>query len=127
MTAVRAELGKFLALAGYRFNRGESAPQMFSAAIDAEWHELVDSPEYAAFSIEHAGAVAAHVEGRGEGYVTWVSAYEEAYGPLPELWFTDADGQVDKTALAAYRETGKVWASWNCGPDFTAGSGSDTE
>lgn len=127
MTAVRAELGRFLALAGYRFNAGEAAPEMFSGAIDAEWHELADSPEFAAFSIEHAGAVARHVEGHGEGYVTWVSAYEESYGPLPELWFTDENGTVDEAALAAYRETGKVWASWNCGPDFTADNGTTTE
>ncbi len=127
MTAVRAELGRFLALAGYRFNSGESAPEMFSGAIDAEWHELAGTAEFAEFSIEHAGAVARHVEGRGEGYATWVTAYEEQYGPLPKLWFTNENGEVDEAAFAAYQETGKVWASWKCGPDFTADNGTDTE
>jgi hypothetical protein len=45
-----------------------------------------------------------------------VSAYEEAYGPLPEVWFTAADGTVNTQALKRYRETGEVWAEWDCGP-----------
>ncbi|MFJ9840084.1 hypothetical protein ACIRYZ_06370 [Kitasatospora sp. NPDC101155] len=38
------------------------------------------------------------------------------YGPLPQVWFTDAEGTVDTGALARYRETGQVWAEWDCSP-----------
>ncbi|MFE9465412.1 hypothetical protein ACFYNW_17370 [Streptomyces virginiae] len=128
MTAVRTELGRFLTLAGYRYNQGESATPMFSGAIDAAWHELAEDPAaHEAFGIEHAGAVVHHVEGSGEGFVPWVSAYEEAYGPLPVVWFTDADGHVDEAAFTTYQETGRVWASWKCGPEFTPADEATTE
>ncbi|MFD7829875.1 hypothetical protein [Kitasatospora sp. NPDC059803] len=59
----------------------------------------------------------------GVGFISWVGAYEEAYGPLPEIWFTDADDTVNTVALARYRETGEVWAEWDCSP--APGDGDD--
>lgn len=50
-----------------------------------------------------------HVEGTGTGFISWLSAYEEVYRPLPEIWFTDADGTLDTEALARYRDTGEVY------------------
>ncbi|MFJ9517527.1 hypothetical protein ACIRPK_04530 [Kitasatospora sp. NPDC101801] len=112
-----AELGKFFEVAARRFAAGEAAPEMFSTAIDAAWHNLAaDSEAHRKFSLEHADRELVHVESAGHGVITWVSAYEEAYGPLPELWFTDASGVTDTRALAVYRETGTVVASWSCGP-----------
>ncbi|WP_256177149.1 hypothetical protein [Kitasatospora aureofaciens] len=52
-----------------------------------------------------------------------MSAYEEAYGPLPEIWFTNADGAVNSEALARYRNSGEVWAEWDCSP--APGDGDD--
>ncbi|WP_329492985.1 hypothetical protein [Kitasatospora herbaricolor] len=95
---------------------------MFSAAVDAAWHRLLDSSDYEAFCTVAAGRVLGHHADRGHGPVAWAGAYEEAYGPLPEIWFTDEDGILDTVALARYREDGTVTASWLCSP---AGGGDD--
>ncbi|WP_369386252.1 hypothetical protein AB5J72_00450 [Streptomyces sp. CG1] len=42
---------------------------------------------------------------------------------LPEIWFAEADGNVDQDALARYRETGTVAAEWDCSP--TGGDSDD--
>ncbi|MFJ6771594.1 hypothetical protein ACIQOV_11610 [Kitasatospora sp. NPDC091257] len=118
------ELGKFFTVTARRIDAGEVAPEMFSAAIDAAWHRLATDPAaHQAFTLRHAGRTLAHVESAGSGFISWVGAYEEAYGPLPEVWFTDADGMVNAEALARYRETGEVWAEWNCSPE--PGDGDD--
>jgi len=119
------ELGKFFTITARRFDAGQTAPQMFSTAIDAAWHQLVqDAEAHDAFAIRHAGRKLAHVEYKGEGFISWVAAYEETYGPLPEIWFTNADGTVNTDALARYRETGIVVAEWDCGP-VGGGDGDD--
>ncbi|MER7674919.1 hypothetical protein ABTY61_41595 [Kitasatospora sp. NPDC096128] len=111
------ELGKFFAITARRIDAGQTAPEMFSAAIDAAWHGLVADPAaHDAFALRHAGRKLAHVESAGTGHIAWVSAYEEAYGPLPEIWFTDAHGTVNTEALARYRDTGEVLAEWDCSP-----------
>ncbi|GAA1964670.1 hypothetical protein [Kitasatospora viridis] len=118
------ELGKFFGIAARRFDAGQSAPEMFSTAIDAAWHRLAEDAEaHRAFTAEHAGRVITHSETSGRGFIEWVAAYEEAYGALPEIWFTNADGVVDTAALIAYRETGHVVAEWNCAP--APGDGDD--
>ncbi|MEU9857258.1 hypothetical protein [Streptomyces sp. NPDC047974] len=122
-TIERRELGRFLAVAGKQFADGKGPAEMFSRAVDAAWHQMLGTPEYVAFSTEHAGTVLGHREMSGSGPIAWVAAYEEAYGPLPEIWFTDADGVFDDGALARYKETGKVVAEWDCGP--TTGDGDD--
>jgi hypothetical protein len=111
------ELGKFFTITARRLDAGQAGPEMFSGAIDAVWHRLAeDRAAHDVFSEVHAGRRLAHVSGPGEGFVSWVSAYEEAYGALPAVWFTGADGSVDSEALRRYRETGEVWAEWNCSP-----------
>lgn len=54
-TPERTELGKFFQVSALQFDAGLSAPEMFSAAIDAEWHQLLHDPQYAQFCAEHAG------------------------------------------------------------------------
>ncbi|WP_234435091.1 MULTISPECIES: hypothetical protein [Streptomyces] len=111
------ELGKFFTIAAHRIDTGQAAPEMFSAAIDTAWHQLVDDPAaHEAFAVQHAGRRLTHVESAGVAFISWVSAYEQAYGPLPEIWFTNADGTVNTQALAHYREKGEVWAEWRCSP-----------
>lgn len=112
-----AELGKFFAITARRFDAGQAAPEMFSTAIDAAWHQLAENAQaLSAFTAQHAGREIVHAETAGHGFIAWVTAYEEAYGPLPEIWFTNADGTVNTAALAIYRETGRVVAEWNCSP-----------
>ncbi|MEU8764898.1 hypothetical protein [Streptomyces sp. NPDC048659] len=117
------ELGRFLDVAGQRFRRGEVPSEMFSGAVDALWHRMLGTAGYRAFSAGHAGTVLGHRESKGAGPVDWVAAYEEAYGPLHELWFTDEKGALDVAGLARYRETGRVVAEWDCVP--TTGDGDD--
>ncbi|WP_405931576.1 hypothetical protein [Streptomyces sp. NBC_00827] len=120
MTAVqtpeRIELGKFFQVSVRQFDADQAAPEMFSAAIDAEWHRLLNDPEYAAFCTANVGRLINHVENTGYGRISWVDAYEEMFGQLPEVWFTDAEGVLDERALARYRETGEVRAEWDCTP-----------
>lgn len=104
----RRELGRFLALAQGRFESGEGPTQMFSRAVDAEWHKLLATPGYAAFSVEQAGAVLGHREANGAGPVEWVTAYEEAYGPLPEIWFTDDPGE-HRQGSPAHLPSRELW------------------
>ncbi|MFB8406092.1 hypothetical protein [Streptomyces sp. NPDC055912] len=116
MSTATTELGRFLTITGQRFRTGQSAPEMFSPAVDVAWHELLGTPAYEALCLETAGQPIRHVANNGHGPIAWVAAYEEAYGPLPEIWFTDADGNLDQDAVARYRETGTVVAEWDCGP-----------
>ncbi|MFJ8443808.1 hypothetical protein [Kitasatospora griseola] len=116
------ELGKFFAIAGQYFDAGLPAPKMFSGAIDRTWHRLTENPdEHDAFTVTHAGRRLTHAESCGEGFIGWVGAYEKAYGPLPEVWFTDADGELDTEALGRYWRTGEVWAEWDCSPEPSDG------
>ncbi|MEU9795456.1 hypothetical protein AB0E27_33615 [Streptomyces sparsogenes] len=116
LTPEGVELGKFFKVSARQFEAGHIAPEMFATAIDAEWHRLMETPEYAAFCAEHAGQAIGHSRAKGAGEISWISAYEEMFGPLPKIWFTDEDGQVDERALAGYRESGVVVAEWDCSP-----------
>jgi len=116
------ELGKFFTITGQYFNAGLPAPRMFSGAVDRAWHRLAESPDaHDAFTVTHAGRRLRHAESRGEGFIGWVSAYEKEYGPLPEIWFTGATGELDAEALGRYRRTGEVWAEWDCSPEPSDG------
>ncbi|MFG2812534.1 hypothetical protein [Streptomyces sp. NPDC048410] len=119
----RVELGRFFKVTVRRFQDGHAAPEMFSGAVDAEWHRMLDTPEYDAFCAEHAGTLISHAENSGLGEISWVTVYEEMFGQLPAIWFADADGQVDADAMACYRETGVVVAEWDCSP--TGGDSDD--
>ncbi|MEU5148748.1 hypothetical protein AB0G42_16355 [Streptomyces yangpuensis] len=122
-TIERTELGKFFTVSARRFAEGHKTVEMFSGAIDAEWHRLMETAEYADFSTVHAGIVLGHGANCGSGRVAWVTAYEEMYGTLPVIWFTREDGTLDEEGLAHYRETGTVCGEWNCNP--TGGDGDD--
>ncbi|REK88782.1 hypothetical protein DY245_19085 [Streptomyces inhibens] len=115
-TSERVELGKFFEASAREFEAGRAAPEMFSTAVDAAWHRLMQTPGYAEFSIRHAGRVYGHVSNCGAGRISWVCTYEEMFGPLPDIWFTGADGKFDREASARYQETGEVWGEWNCSP-----------
>ncbi|MFD7547384.1 hypothetical protein ACFV0R_25995 [Streptomyces sp. NPDC059578] len=120
------ELGKFFKIAGQRFDAGRAAPEMFSRAIDATWHVLAQNAEaYCDFTLAHAGRELGHRAWTGRGRITWVEHYEEMYGTLPEIWFTNADGTVNAGTLAQYRDTGIIVAEWDCGPNPGPGDGDD--
>lgn len=122
MNAETTELSRFLTITGQRLANGQSAPEMFSPAVDGVWHQMLGTPAYTALCQETADGPIHHVPNNGYGPIAWVSAYKAAYGPLPEIWLTDADDTVDQDALTRYRETGTVVAEWDCSP---AGGNSD--
>ncbi|MBL7496962.1 hypothetical protein I6A84_39100 [Frankia sp. CNm7] len=115
------ELGRYFAVAAARAAGGEETP-MFSGYMDAAWHRLLkeDPAGYTALAAEYAGGPVEHLPAVGTGLVEWVGAYEEAYGPLPDVWFTDAAGVLDVDARDAYRAAGQVIASWDCKPGLPA-------
>ncbi|MFE1408344.1 hypothetical protein ACFW5D_33005 [Streptomyces sp. NPDC058770] len=88
MSTATTELRRFLTITGQRFKTGQSAPEMFSPAVDAAWHELLGTPAYEALCLETAGQPIRHVANNVHGPIAWVAAYEAAYGPLPEIWFS---------------------------------------
>ncbi|GIG55729.1 hypothetical protein Lfu02_01010 [Longispora fulva] len=108
----REELGRFFLIAAL----ADSAPEMFSAFIDAEWHRLLGTGAYDGFCDQLVGHPVGHREDAGYGQITWVQRYHEQFGPLPAEWFADAAGTIDHSAYDAYRSTGAVTASWNCSP-----------
>lgn len=111
------ELARYLQIAADRADRGRSTP-MFSPYIDAVWHDALTNPAtYAEFSLQHIGEVLDHRHDEGRGVVPWVADYEQRFGsPLPAAWFAGEDGTLDDEALAAYRTTGEIVASWRCRP-----------
>ncbi|WP_372412082.1 hypothetical protein [Streptomyces luteireticuli] len=124
-----AELGKFFQLHADRTAAGDtSLMPMFSGRIDAAWHRLNDDPQACAqFCTDHAGRQVTHVSTLGRGFVQWTSDYEARFGALPVIWFAAATGSINQAAYELYRSTGRVEASWNCGPGGGDGDGSVTE
>lgn len=98
--AAQVELGRFLKVAAWQFEAGCTAPEMFSPVIDGEWHRLLSSSEYQEFCAEHAGRQIGHAPNTGVGEISWVQVYEELFGPLPDIWFTDQFGRLDHEGLA---------------------------
>ncbi|WP_274559278.1 hypothetical protein [Streptomyces spiramyceticus] len=126
-TLEKVELGRFFTVSARCFAVGHGAPEMFSPAIDAEWHRLMETPEYTEFSSRHGGQAFGHASNCGAGSVTWITTYEEMYGALPEIWFTREDGTLDETGFTHYRETGEVVAEWNCSPAPGDGDAAPTQ
>ncbi|SED73788.1 hypothetical protein SAMN05428945_5342 [Streptomyces sp. 2224.1] len=74
MSTATTELRRFLTITGQRFDNGQSAPEMFSPAVDAVWHELHGTPQYAARYRESAGWLIGHAATGGHGLISWVTA-----------------------------------------------------
>ncbi|WP_431781020.1 hypothetical protein [Streptomyces chumphonensis] len=123
MSTAMTELCRFLSITGQRLRNGQSAPEMFSPAVDAAWHQMLATSQYVALCQETAGQPIRHVANNGHGPIGWVTSYEEMYGPLPQIWFTDARGVVNHDAEASYRQSGTVVAEWDCSP--IGGGGDD--
>ncbi|MCZ2526981.1 hypothetical protein [Streptomyces sp. HB2AG] len=123
MSTATTELRRFLTITGRRLANGQSTPEMFSPAVDAAWHRILGTPQYTALCQETAGRPISHAANNGHGPIAWVADYAKAYGPLPQIWFTDTDGNVNQEAIARYRTTGTVVAEWDCTP--AGGDGDD--
>lgn len=108
------ELGRFLTVAADRFAKGEEPAQMFSGAVSAAWHALRRRPRpYADFCLTHAGRQLGYLAACGRGLVNWIDDYERRFGPLPGVWFTDADGAFREDQWRRYQSTGQVMADWH--------------
>ncbi|NOK59850.1 MAG: hypothetical protein GFH27_549291n42 [Chloroflexi bacterium AL-W] len=110
------ELGRIFELA----TDGVENVTMPSRYIDSVWHDMLKEPaSYEAFCKRVAGVVVEHTPAQGEGEITWVSSYEEKFGKLDSVWFTDEHGVLDNNLYETYLETGHVRASWDCTPGIT--------
>lgn len=118
--AARIELSRFFTIA----ETVETAPEMFSAYIDAEWHRLLGSAEYEELCRTAVGRPVGHRADVGRGTPSWLESYHERYGVLPAVWFADADGVVDRELhlryLAAWGAPAgrapELIVAWDCTP-----------
>jgi hypothetical protein len=106
------ELSKFFAIA----TMAKVPPGMFSIFIDAQWHRLMQAPDYAEFCMRSVGQYVGHAPIDGQGEIRWVDMYDHQFGTLTAPWFADENGVVDAEALVRYLGTRTVRASWKCEP-----------
>jgi len=111
------ELERFIVVA--QTHRRDTGRQAFMPAcpIDTEWHRLLEQPEeYRIFCRNAVGQDVRHVPAKGEGEIDWTGTYEKLYGSLPEIWFCNTRGILDKSRRRKYLDTGVFYASWDCSP-----------
>lgn len=91
--------------------------KMFSKFIDGVWHDMAEDEEaFERFSLEACGHVISHAETSGEGAITFIDAYEERFGKMPDVWFMDAQGRLDRDLFAKHILEGQVVTGWDCTP-----------
>jgi hypothetical protein len=91
--------------------------KMFSKFIDSIWHELLkDKKQYEDFCIEACGNVIFHSESSGEGVIDFIEIYEEKYGKMPDVWFMDKNGDLDRKQYESYHGDNKFITGWDCTP-----------
>jgi hypothetical protein len=112
--AARDELTRFFQLVG---DQNPEQFKMFSGAVDAIWHDLIQDPEvYRSFLNEGAiEPTMGHSPIAGFGVIEWVNQYHPRFGKLPQIWFTDEGGTLDEESYNAYLSTDVVVAAWDCG------------
>lgn len=111
------ELECFLAVA--QTHKRETGKPAFMPAcpVDTEWHRLLELPdEYSEFCRNTVGHDVRHEPAQGEGEIDWAGTYEKLYGLLPEVWFQDTRGVLNKSRRQTYLDTGVFYASWDCTP-----------
>lgn len=111
------ELGRFLTVA--QMHKQETGRQAFMPAcpVDTEWHSLLEQPDkYNEFCCDTVGHTVRHEPAQGEGEIDWTGIYENLYGPLPETWFRDTRGNLNRSRRQTYLDTGVFYASWDCSP-----------
>jgi hypothetical protein len=114
---VGLEFERFLVVArDYEAATGLSAP-MPVCAVDTYWHDFLKHPaEYQALCDSVAGHYVEHRPLSGEGEIPWVPFYEEKYGALGAIWFSDTNGTEIPGVRANYERTGGYRMAWDCTP-----------
>lgn len=122
---LREELRRFFSIAAAEAAAGtyHCDISMPACLVDEYWHELCDSGEADELSVEASGMTFDHIndyelfpESRGEGSLPWLARYEEMFGPLSKVWFTDQEGNFDEATYKQYLEDSSYKASWGCNP-----------
>ena len=116
-SSLSGELERFLAVA--QMHKQETGKQAFMPAcpVDTEWHRFLERPdEYNEFCRDAVGHNVRHESAQGEGEIGWTGTYEKLYGPLPEVWFRDTRGVLNRFRRQTYLDTGVFYASWDCIP-----------
>jgi hypothetical protein len=116
-SSAQRELERFFVVAeAYRRETGKQA-FMPACPVDTEWHNLLEQPrEYQTFCRNAVGHDIRHEPARGEGEIGWTGTYERLFGQLPDVWFRDTRGILDKARRQKYLDTGVFYASWDCTP-----------
>lgn len=116
-TVAIKELERFFVVADVFHQETGKRAFMPACPVDSEWHALLDSPEeYSDLCTDTVGREIKHQPAKGEGQIEWAALYEKLYGPLPDIWFRDANGNLNQSQLQEYIETGIFYASWDCTP-----------
>ncbi|MFQ2453520.1 hypothetical protein ACK31M_14135 [Aeromonas caviae] len=91
--------------------------KMFSKFIDNIWHEMQsDKEQYERFCIDSCGHIIHHSGESGAGPIDFVRIYEEKFGKMPDVWFMDAEGNLDAENFIKHIEGSTVSTGWDCTP-----------
>ncbi|TYR78270.1 hypothetical protein FZC66_20105 [Priestia megaterium] len=111
MEKAEKELGRYFELAV----DGVENLGMPDNILDKVWHEKLENPEeYLKFCNNTVGCYIEHGQLMGEGEPSWIKNYEDKFGKLDPIWFTNDKGSFNEGAYNSYINTGKVKMSWNC-------------
>ncbi|TWF92219.1 hypothetical protein [Streptomyces brevispora] len=99
-----------MTITGQHFKNGQSAPEMFSPAVDKAWNEQLGTPAYEALCLETVGQPIRHVANNGHGPIAWVTA-SGAVHPTevaqvlqkPLGWLIDGSGLARNVAPDPYQ------------------------
>jgi len=116
-TVAKVELERFLKVAVLCQEKDASNVYMPCCYVDKVWHELLtDTVEYTRIVSHVFSGEIDHISIKGSGIVEWVPLYEEKFGKLHSIWFTDENEIVNEKSYGEYLETGVMRASWDCTP-----------
>lgn len=110
--AAERELGRFFTL----FGDGVKNLVMPKSIVDEVWHEKLKKDDYNEFCMKNAKQYVVHAPNKGNGEIKWFTKYEEKYGKLDKVWFTNKNGILDKKSYQIYLENGKPSMEWDCKP-----------
>ncbi|MEK4758634.1 hypothetical protein NSS69_11905 [Macrococcus sp. FSL W8-0367] len=109
------ELKKFFSLLD-----SEQEYYMPRCVVDKVWHEkLKDEEEYKKFCMNYSKSYVKHEENKGKGDIPWVSKYENKFGKLAPVWFTNEEGDLLNDTYERYIKEGEIHLEWDCVPIMT--------
>ncbi|MCM3324764.1 hypothetical protein [Cytobacillus kochii] len=106
------ELGRFFSL----FGDGVENLVMPKSIVDEVWHEKLKREDYEEFCMRNANQLVGHAPINGKGEIGWFTKYENKFGKLDKVWFTDKKGTLDAESYRKYIESKNPSMEWDCVP-----------